>query len=122
VANGIRAAVWGEFIMDMQNPGLNCNVPFFSGAETVAGASTGNDAECRLTFTLPAGQPQTWGTAFACFTSIVSGNGTSYDTTCQNTVDMDAALKPAPIFACRNGSNSVPPTFFAYINFFCVAP
>ena len=120
VANGIRAAVWGEFIMDSENAGQHCSVPFFRGADNVVGVTTGNDAECRLTFTLPAGQPQSWGTAYACFTSIVSGNGTSYDTTCQNTGDMDASLKPAPIFACRNGSNSVPSPFFAYIDFFCI--
>jgi hypothetical protein len=124
VANGIRAAVWGEFIMDMQNlTGLNCTVPFFTGAENVVGDSTGNDGVCRLTFTLPAGQPQTWGTAYTCFSSIVSGNGTSYDTTCQYTGSMDlTTLKPTPIVACRNASGSVPPTFFAYIDFVCIAP
>jgi len=124
VANGIRAAVWGEFIMDMDTTtGLNCTVPFFTGAENVAGASLLNDAECQLTFTLPAGQPQTWGTAYTCYSSIVSGNGTSYDTTCQYTGSMDlTTLKPAPIFACRNGSGSVPSTFFAYIDFVCIAP
>jgi hypothetical protein len=106
----------------MQNTAQNCSVPFFSGADNVSGASTGNDAECRLTFTLPANQPQTWGTAFECFTSIVSGNGTSYDTTVQSSVDMDAAFKPAPIFALRNGSNSVPTPFYAQTYFLCIAP
>ena len=125
VANGIRAAVWGEFIMDRENlTGLNCTVPFFTGAENVVGDSMGSDGVCRLTFTLPTGQPQTWGTAYTCYSSIVSGNGTSYDTTCQysGSMDLTTPFKPTPFFVCRNASGSVPPTFFAYIDFVCIAP
>jgi hypothetical protein len=118
VANGIRAAVWGEYIINGQNAD-NCSVPFFRGADNVIGLSTGNDGECRLTFTLPAGQSQSWGTSYACFTSIVSGNATPYGTTCQNTNDMDGSGKPDPIFQCLNSSG--PPTF-AQINFLCIAP
>jgi hypothetical protein len=120
VTAGIGAAVWGEYILDSSSPD-NCSVPFFRGADSVVGTSTGNAGECRLAFTLPAGQPQSWGTAFACFTSIANGNGTPPDTTCKYEVDMDVinGFKPFPLFQCLNISGGAPT--FAQISFVCIA-
>jgi hypothetical protein len=115
VTAGIRAAVWGQLSVQ------NCSVPFFRGADAISGVATGNGAECKVTVTLPAGQPQTWGTAYACYTSIMSGNGTSFDTTCQYSGGMNAAGKPEIIFACRNGAGQASATN-DQISFLCIAP
>jgi hypothetical protein len=118
VAAGISAAVWGEYILDpTQGSTENCSVPSFRGADSIVGTPL-NDGECRLTFTLPAGQ-QSWGNAFACFTSIVSGNATPWGTTCHEVSDFDSTGKPAPIIQCLDG-NGAPLTMFAQVDFLCV--
>jgi hypothetical protein len=124
ITNGIRAAVWGEFVIDGSDISADCSVPFFRGADAVTGVATGNGAECILTFTLPAGQPQTWGTAYACYTSIVGGNQLSFDTTCQYQAGFETTSglnKPEIIIACRNGLGQAP-TAHGQISFLCVAP
>jgi hypothetical protein len=120
VTAGISAAVWGEYILNPnptpENPQPNCSVPFFRGAASIAGTPL-NDGECRLTFTLPAGQ-QSWGNAFACFTSIVSGNATPWGTTCHEVSDVVAG-NPAPIIQCLDATGQ-PVTGFTYVDFLCI--
>jgi len=127
ITNGIGAAVWGEFIID-QVPASGgtwtntCSVPFFAGADSIdvtppAGGFV--DGGCQFTISLPAGQPQSWGTAYACFASVVSGNGTPWGSTCQSSGSMDATLKPAPIFQCLDASGA---PHYAQIQFLCIAP
>jgi len=121
ITAGINAAVWGEYVFtpNAATPALSsCTVPFFRGADSVTCTPTGHDDEAILTFTLPSGQPQSWGTAYACWTSIVGGNATPSGTTCVSQGGMNAALQPSTIIQCLAPSGPV--TSYFYVNFLCV--
>jgi hypothetical protein len=84
VTAGINAALFAEIVLDPDPAATdNCSVDFFRGADAATGTPTGNSDECILDFTLPAGQPQSWGTAYECFTSVPGGFAAPYGTTCQ---------------------------------------
>jgi hypothetical protein len=112
VANGIRAAVWGEYTLGGPS---NCSVGFFRGADNIVGTPGTNDGECRLTITLPADQPQSWGTAYACYMS--NGTNTALDTTCRFGTNFDVNGKPVPVIQCTSIGGTVQ---IARINFLCI--
>jgi hypothetical protein len=126
VANGIRAAVWGELIFDKDDVNRHCSVPFWRGADEVIGETLSGYEDtdtCYLTFTLPEGQPQSWGTAYSCLLSVESGTGADFDTTCQSSggFTADPPHKPHVLIMCRNGANDYaggPDQ--AYISFLCI--
>ncbi|HUL59777.1 MAG TPA: hypothetical protein VLU43_10905 [Anaeromyxobacteraceae bacterium] len=94
---GISAALFAEIVLDSDPTAPDqCSVDFFRGAETATGTPTGNTDECILDFTLPAGQPPSWGTAYECFTSVPGGYGAPFGTTCQTQGGFNASTGNSP--------------------------
>jgi hypothetical protein len=122
ITAGIKAQVWGEFAMnDIATGGTrpDCTVVYSNGAASIDGTAQGNGA-CSLKLTLPATQPQSWGTAFACFAAVRQDTFATGGTTCAAKPDFDATdlNKPLPTVQCRDG-NGFAPTGFYFVDFVC---
>lgn len=71
VTLGIDAALFAEVIIDPDSTANdNCTIPFARGVTYPWGPGTPAGAGCNLDFNLPSGQPQSWGTAYECFTTV----------------------------------------------------
>ncbi len=114
VTAGINAAIFAEIVLDPDPAATdNCTVDFWRGADEATGTPTGNSDECILDFTMPAGQPQTWGTAYECFTSVPGGYGAPWGTTChtQGGFNSSTGNSPQVYIQCLTGTGAALPTF-----------
>jgi hypothetical protein len=122
VTAGINAALFAQVSLDPDVTSADhCDVDFFRGAEAAVGAPTGNSGECILDFTLPSGQPQSWGTAYECFTSVGGGYGAPHGTTCQAQEGFNASAgnRPQVYVQCLSPAGQAL-TSFTRINLLCV--
>ena len=122
VAAGIDAALFAEFVLDPDPAATDqCSVDFFRGADAASGTPTGNPDECIIGFTLPAGQPPTWGTAYECFTAVPGGYAAPYGTTCQVQAGLDAnnGNRPQVYIQCLNPAGQ-PLANFTRVQILCV--
>jgi hypothetical protein len=111
VTAGINAALFAEVDFDPGQPD-NCSIGFFRGADSATGVSTGNDNECWLNFKLPAGQAQSWGTAYECFTSNEQ-NTNVFDFSCAASEGFDSSGAPQVLMTCRtSGGGAVNHQFY----------
>ena len=91
VTAGISAAFWGQLrITKVSDSPFSetCDIPFQRGG-TMTGEWTGNDQEC-LIHVIPD-DGLSWGTAYICYTSIFSGNGSPPSTVAQVSSSYDTS-------------------------------
>lgn len=122
VTAGIDAALFAEIVLDPDPAATDqCSVDFFRGADAASGAPTGNPDECVIDFTLPAGQPPSWGTAYECFTAVPGGYAAPYGTTCQVQAGFDAnnGNRPQVYIQCLSPAGQ-PLTTFTRVQLLCV--
>lgn len=96
VTAGVNAAVWGQLRITKTSDAPfteTCEIPFQRGG-TMTGEWTGNNEECFIHVT--PDDHLSWGTAYICYTSIGSGNGTPASTVAQFSQDMDTANNNYP--------------------------
>jgi hypothetical protein len=121
VTAGISAALFAEVVLDPDPSSTeNCAVDFVRGAETASGTPTGNTGECVLDFTLPAGQPQSWGTAYECFTSVPGGYGAPFGTTCHPQASLDLGTGYPRVYVQCLAAGGQALTSFTRIHLLCV--
>ena len=122
VTAGIDAALFADIILN-PNPAATdqCSVDFFRGAVAASGTPTGNSDECIVDFTLPAGQPPSWGTAYECFTAVPGGYAAPYGTTCQVQAGFDTnnGNRPQVYIQCLNPAGQ-PLANFTRVQILCV--
>jgi hypothetical protein len=97
VTAGIGAAFWGQLRITKTSDSPfteTCDVGFQRGG-TMTGEWTGNDEYCRIHVT-PTDN-LSWGTAYICYTSIFSGNGTPASTAAQVSSDYDTNNNNYPL-------------------------
>jgi hypothetical protein len=120
VTLGINAALFAEVIINPEQGATdNCTIPFARGAEFPWGPGTAAGAGCQLDFTLPQGQPQSWGTAYECFTSV--RYSPVWGVSCQAIGGFSSTPPGSPevLLQCANSDGS-PLTSRADIQLLCV--
>ena len=106
VTAGIDAALFAEVILNPDDATENCTVPFARGATFPWAPGTPTGAGCSIDFNLPQGQPQSWGTAYECFTSV--RNSPVWGVSCQVTGGFNpiAPHGPEVLLQCANSDGS----------------
>ena len=119
VTKGIDAALFAEVILNPDQAATdNCSIPFARGVTYPWGPGTPTGAGCNLDFTLPQDQPQSWGTAYSCFTSVRGGG---WGVSCQVVGDFNPDLPHGPrvLLQCAHSDGS-PLTTRTDIQLLCV--
>lgn len=108
VTLGIDAALFAEVVINPEQGATdNCEVPFARGVTYPWAPGTPTGAGCSIDFHLPQGQPQSWGTAYACFTTV--RYSPAWGVSCQaigGYNQNDPNLGPEVLLQCANSDGS----------------